>query len=335
MATLQPADPSLFFKGTPGDLRVGDLVVAGPVTPKESDDGRPTVALLGLADDRGVTNGGGRAGARLGPRELRRWLYKMTLGGEEELANLRLFDLGDAGPGDGLVRDDQLTVAEAHEQAERAAEEALRAGAIIVLLGGGHDGAYASQSAVLSAQDDSSTRLWAVNVDAHLDVRPLKDGQVITSGTPFRRLHERWSDRFGVTEFGIQMQHNSAAHLEWARLRGWPVLEWRKLREDDKAPPRLRFYKQLAVAAGQGDLLSVSLDLDAVEAASAPGVSAPCPDGFSPGDLLAFARIAGGHPAVKLLDVMECAPPLDEGGRTARLGAAAVWSFLAGVCGER
>ena len=335
MANLT-ADPALFFKGSPGDPRLGDVVVPGPVSQADSDDGRPTVAILGIADDRGVTNGGGRAGAALGPRELRRWLYKMTLGGEEELANLRLFDLGDAGPGDGLVRDDQGTVAEVHEQAERAAEEAVRAGAIIVLLGGGHDGAYASQSAVLAAQDDREKRLWAINVDAHLDVRPLKDGQTITSGTPFRRLWERWGDRFGVTEFGIQMQHNAAAHLEWARLRGWPALELRKLREEgEKGPPKLRFYKQLTVAAGRGDLLSVSLDLDAVEAASAPGVSAPCPDGFSPGDLLAFARIAGGHSAVRLLDVMECAPALDEGGRTARLGAAAVWNFLAGVCGDR
>ena len=104
MANLKPADPALFFKGSPGDPRLGDVVVAGPVSRADSDDGRPTVAILGIADDRGVTNGGGRAGAALGPRELRRWLYKMTLGGEEELSNLRLFDLGDAGPGDGLVR---------------------------------------------------------------------------------------------------------------------------------------------------------------------------------------------------------------------------------------
>ena len=334
MSQLQPADDSLFFRGAPGDPRLGDRVRAGPVVADGEDSAKdgPVVALLGIADDRGVTNGGGRGGASQGPRELRRWLYKMTTGGEEELAALRLFDLGDAGPGDGVVADDRATVAEVHEQAERAAEAALRAGAIVVLLGGGHDGAYASQSALLAAQDDPATRLWAINVDAHLDVRPLRDGQ-ITSGTPFRRLHERWGRRFGVTEFGIQMQHNSAEHLEWARLRGWPVLELRRLR--DEMPAKLRFYKQLAVAAGQGDVLSVSLDLDSVEAASAPGVSAPCPDGFTAGELLALARIAGGHKAVKLLDVMECAPPLDEGGRTARLGAAAVWSFLAGVCADR
>ena len=34
---------------------------------------------------------------------------------------------------------------------------------------------------------------------------------------------------------------------------------------------------------------------------------------------------------MRVLDVMELAPPLDVDGRTARLGAAAIWHFLAGV----
>jgi arginase family enzyme len=205
------------------------------------------------------------------------------------------------------------------------------------LLGGGHDGAYASHSALLSAQDDPAGRLWTISVDSRLDAEPLMGGETITSGTALRRLRDRWGARFGATAFGLQQQHVNAARLEWARQRGWPALELRRLREeiDGKGPARLRFYKQLTVAAGQGDVLAVSLDLSAVEAASAPGVSAPNPDGFSPGELLAFARIAGGRKAVKVLDVMECAPPLDQDGRTARLGAAAVWSFLAGVCLDR
>ena len=65
---------------------------------------------------------------------------------------------------------------------------------------------------------------------------------------------------------------------------------------------------------------------------SAPGVSAPCPDGFAPGEVLAFARLAGREPRVRLLEVMELSPPHDPDGCTARLGAAAIWNFLAGLC---
>ena len=80
-----------------------------------------------------------------------------------------------------------------------------------------------------------------------------------------------------------------------------------------------------------GDAVAVSLDLDAVQASAAPGVSAPCPDGLTAADLHACARLAGQDPRVRVLDVMELAPPLDQDGRTARLGAAAIWHFLAGV----
>src|SRR5438270_505436 len=54
------------------------------------------------------------------------------------------------------------------------------------------------------------------------------------------------------------------------------------------------------------------------------------PGGFSAADLFACARAAGADPRVRVLDVMELSPPLDQDGRTARLAAMAIWSFLAG-----
>ena len=327
MIELEAIDPALFTRGSEGDPRLGERVLSGPVRPAESGGASLTVAILGIADDRGVTNGGGRAGAALGPREIRRWLYKMTTGGGGELAGLRIFDLGDATPGP----DSSRSLEEVHALAEESIRAALGASARVVLLGGGHDGAYASHSGLIRALAPSA-KLGAINVDAHCDVRPLRDGTVITSGTPFRRLKDRWGDRYALVEFGIQMQHNARAHVEWAHAQGWPVLELRRLREDGVEK---RFLRQLSRARASSDALAVSLDLDAVQAASAPGVSAPCPDGFTPGELFTFARDAGRESAVRLLDVMECAPPLDEGGRTARLGAAAIWSFLAGACESR
>ena len=80
-----------------------------------------------------------------------------------------------------------------------------------------------------------------------------------------------------------------------------------------------------------GEALALSLDLHSVQAASVPGVSAPCPHGLAPSDLLACARLAGRDARVRVLDVMELSPPHDVDGRTARLAAAVVWSFLAGV----
>jgi formiminoglutamase len=336
---LRPSDPQLLFVGLRDDPRLGERIQHGSV-------GRGGVALIGHADDRAIVNGRGRPGAAAGPREARRFLFRLTTGDRGELERLALFDLGDASPrtteeppepqelfGDAppLADDrggeivpperDGATIEEVHEAIEEAALAALQAGACVVLLGGGHDGAYGSHSALLRAVPG---RVGAVNVDAHLDVRPLRDGR-ITSGTPFRRLAERWGSRYRLVELGIQPQHNARAHRAFCDERGFPVVTLAQARESGVAEAFARALRQ------EGDALAVSLDLDAVQAANAPGVSAPCPDGLTPAELLDCARLAGRDPRVRILDAMELSPPYDVDGRTARLAAAAVWSFLAGV----
>ena len=309
--TLKPADPALFYRGTPDDPRLGERIERA--ADLRQGRGVATVALIGYADDRAVVNGRGRPGAAEGPVELRRFLSRLTPGDHGQLDRLALRDLGDAAPALGGVE-------QVHAAIEEAALAALAAGACVVLLGGGHDGAYASHSALLRAVGGP---VAAVNVDAHLDVRPLRDG-LITSGTPFRRLAERWGERYALTELGIQPQHNARAHREWAAARGFAVLALDEVR--GRVPAA--FAEALRKP---GEALAVSLDLDAVEAATAPGVSAPCPDGLTAADLYACARLAGQEPRVRVLDVMELSPPLDADGRTARLGAAAIWQFLAGL----
>jgi formiminoglutamase len=312
--TLKPADPALFYRGTPDDPRLGERIERA--SDLRRAQAAATVALIGYADDRAVANGRGRPGAAQGPAELRRFLSRLTPGDRGQLDRLVLRDLGDAAPELGGVE-------QVHAAIEEVALAALTAGACVVLLGGGHDGAYASHSALLRAV---SGPVASVNVDAHLDVRPLRDG-LITSGTPFRRLAERWGERYALTELGVQPQHNARAHREWAAARGFAVLALDEVR--GRVPAA--FAEALRMP---GEALAVSLDLDAVEASTAPGVSAPCPDGLTAADLYACARLAGQEPRVRVLDVMELSPALDADGRTARLGAAAIWHFLAGVAGR-
>jgi formiminoglutamase len=303
---LRPSDPAVSYSGSADDPRIGQLVRQGPAS--------GGVALIGYADDRAIANGRGRAGAAAGPTEARRFLNRLTPGDRGELDRLPIFDLGD-------VADSAASIEDLHARTEEAALEALRAGACVVLLGGGHDGAYASHSALLRSL---AGRVGAVNVDAHLDVRPLRDGQ-ITSGTPFRRLAERWGSRYGLVEVGIQPQHNARAHRAFCDERGFAIVTLAQARRSGVADAFASALRQ------PGEALAVSLDLDAVQTASAPGVSAPCPDGLSAAELIACARIAGRDPRVRVLDVMELSPPYDVDGRTARLAAAAVWNFLAGV----
>jgi arginase family enzyme len=66
-----------------------------------------------------------------------------------------------------------------------------------------------------------------------------------------------------------------------------------------------------------------------LDAAAAPGVSAPTPGGLSTTQLFRALRLVAADDRVAGYEVVECAPPLDETGRTATAGSRAVAHFLA------
>lgn len=308
---LRPVDPSLLVRGPDEDPRLGRRVVA----PGES----AMVAILGGADDTGVLNSGGRVGAALGPTEIRRWLYKQTTGMNDELHELTIADWGDVVPAGSIE--------ETHAEIERIVRERATAGQIVIFLGGGHDLSYASHAGVFEA---NKGRGAVTNLDTHLDVRPLKDGKVVTSGTPFRRLVERFGSRVAaLLELGIQSQHNALADARWAREHAGRIVTLDELRAAPGVSDRLR--REFSAVATPADFATVSLDLDVAPACCAPGTSAPPPDGIPPEALARFCELAGRTPKVKLLDLMELAPPHDENGKTARLAALCAWEFLVGV----
>jgi formiminoglutamase len=319
--TLRPVDPALLVRGTEDDPRLGRAVVNvsvdGSIDGSLADGLKADVAIIGCADDTGIAHSGGRVGAAFGPAEIRRWLYRQTLGMDGALAELTLVDLGDVLPG--------ATIDETHAAVEQAVSRAFDRAGVVLFLGGGHDLAFASQSALFERR---TGRGVVVNLDTHLDVRPLKEGRIVTSGTPFRRLRERFDARVKLLELGIQPQHNALGHATWLRANDGRIVTLEELRAAPGVDERMK--RELLAALAGADFGSVSLDLDVASAAVAPGTSAPPADGLDPAALAAFCELAGAQPKVRLVDVMELSPPHDENGRTARLAALCLWRFLVG-----
>ena len=141
---------------------------------------------------------------------------------------------------------------------------------------------------------------------AHLDVR-AETG----SGMPFRRLLEGGHARELYVQ-GLDRFANTAEHVAWFLANGGSVggfgrkMEW-----------------------PEGDLF-VSLDLDVVDQAHAPGVSAMNPCGWSSTLSEQWCFAAGRCERVRCFDIMELSPPHDEHGRTARLAARMLLAFLSG-----
>jgi formiminoglutamase len=308
LADLLPIDPSDPAVAPPetgaDDPRVGHLFGRHP---------EPVVALIGFPSDEGVRRSRGRPGAVEAPREIRRWLYRLTPDGERREASRELLertaDLGDVRI-TGELEEDQ-------ERLGRVVAAQLARGRVAVVLGGGHEVAYGH----FLGHAASGRAIEVINWDAHADVREPVGGKG-SSGTPFRQAIEHPSGacrRYRV--LGLQPHSVAADHIQWLRARGGTA---RFCSEVDAEAARSA-YRDCA-----HDTL-VSFDLDAVDSAFAPGVSAPATGGLPVASWLAAAEEAGACERVRSVDLAELNPRFDLDGRTARLAALTVWRFLRGL----
>jgi formiminoglutamase len=173
-----------------------------------------------------------------------------------------------------------------------------------------------------------------VNLDAHPDVRPtLREGEREQghSGSPFRQAIEhpsRLCRSYAVT--GLQPSAVSTEALRWLREHGCTA---RFIDEPGVAEDPLGALPPWRQGAAETPIMA-SLDLDAVMAAAAPGVSAPSPAGLTPTAWLAAAERLGADPRVRSIDLVELCPRLDPGELATRLAAVTVWRILRGAAGR-
>ncbi|MDI1337944.1 MAG: formimidoylglutamase [Lacunisphaera sp.] len=253
------------------------------------------VALLGLPDDTGVRMNHGRTGAAGGPKAFRGALARYGAADSAAGTLPRVFDAGDLMPTGSLEK--------THERVTEATAALLELGLFPIAIGGGHDLTFPFVRAVAAKYP----RLAGVYFDAHLDVR-----ETAGSGMAFRRLVEDC----GVSALhlhGFRPLVNSQAHLAWFRDHG------------GRTQP-----ENAKVALPKAKNLFASFDLDVLDAAHAPGVSALNPAGWSVREAEAWVRACGADPRVRCFDLMELNPAQDPDGRTARVACHLFLSFLSG-----
>jgi formiminoglutamase len=272
----------------------------------DSPDGC-AIALLGLADDTGVKLNHGREGAAQGPGAFRAALARY--GAAEPAAPAagwpRVFDAGDVPPG--------ATLDETHARVTAATRALLDAGLFPIAIGGGHDLTFPFVRA-LAQKLGPAAPLTGVYFDAHLDVR-----ETAGSGMAFRSLIDGGHART-LHLHGFRPLVNSRAHHAWFVAHGGHA---------HVDSPNGDFHL-IGESRAETKNLFVSFDLDVVDAAHAPGVSAPNPCGWTPREAERAVLAAGADPRVRCFDLMELCPPHDEGGRTARFAAHLFLTFLAG-----
>jgi formiminoglutamase len=300
----------------PDDPRLGNVTAAWDGDAAALRRGRPV--LLGFPCDEGVRRNGGRPGAAQGPAAIRHWLYRLGAADPDSGAELSgLLDVGD------LIVSGDLEGSQA--VLGKVVVELLEQGCVPVVLGGGHETAYGTFLGYVGAISEVAV----INVDAHLDVRPLLRG-LGHSGSPFRQMMEHRALPLQGSRYvclGAQPANTSAEHVRYLRERGGEVV-WADAVRSRLAEQFTRWRERVTVS---GCPLHVSLDADVVRATDVPGVSAPAPLGLCGVEVAAWARRAGADTAVSSFEVVEINPAFDVDGRSARWAAAVVWQFLVGL----
>jgi agmatinase len=314
-------------RGEPAYAGVVDTFQKVPYAPDAGDLAGADVAIVGAPMDDLVTF---RPGTRFGPREIRlasdagdypqAWHMDLGIDPFEELV---IVDHGDAAvrPGDPYV---------SHKALRDLVGTVVDAGCIPVILGGDHSIAYPDISALASRHPSGSVAV--VQFDTHTDTATENWGVEWSHGTPFRNLVDD-----GVLpgncliQVGLRGYWPFKEEFDWARGAG---VRWHRMEEvTDRGIGFVidRIVEQTADA----EHLFLSVDVDVLDPAFAPGTGTPEPGGMTTRELLAAVRRLARERSVVGIEVVEVSPPYDQSGITAMAAHRVVLETLSAVALRR
>jgi agmatinase len=251
------------------------------------------VAIVGAPTDDLVSD---RPGTRFGPRAIR--AASCPPGPHLEaaidaFAELRIVDFGDAAV---LPADPDRT----HAAIEALVGEVVDAGAIPIVLGGDHSVSEPDVRAVAARHGP----VGLVHFDTHTDTGREVFSVERSHGTPMFRLVEQGHvDPTRYVQIGLRGYWPGPDEFGWQADRGITSIFMHDVREQgiDAAVER-------AVGIAGGGPTFLTVDVDVLDPAFAPGTGTPEPGGMSSSDLLRACRsIAAGVELVGA-DVVEVLP---------------------------
>ena len=273
-------------------------------------------ALIGFCSDEGVRRNQGRLGAAEAPATLRTHLSNLPWHFEE---NITISDAGDIFCLGEFLED-------AQEDLGELVEKSLKAGYKTILLGGGHEVALGHYWGIKNLLIEKKANFGIINFDAHFDMR-ISANDKPSSGTSFLNIAKDLKKNnlpFSYLVLGVQKVSNTPKLFQTAQEWGVDYIPSEKI--DFMFIEHI--YQKVRDFIADKDFLYITICLDVFSAAYAPGVSALNGLGIYPtivSDLLRFIAKSG---KVIAFDVAELNPKFDYDGRTARLAANLIFSYV-------
>ncbi len=258
-----------------------------------------------------------RTGANYGPRGMRevscQFLPYNASIDVDLAAELTMADCGDA---DVVLANAERTFA----AAQADIEEIVAAGAVPAVLGGDHSVTIPAVRAVAKARPGAGLVL----IDSHLDTATQVGGEELNHCCPIPRAIEAGFDPARTVLIGMGGWLNPTDELNYCREHGIEVIWIEELWDRGTAPA---IERALEIAGGEEGVY-LSFDIDALDAAYAPGTCVPTPGGLTAREAIELVRGIGAR-GLAGVDVVEVAPSLDATSKTAGLGIRILLESLA------
>ena len=291
---------------------------AGPSTfcrlPELRDVPYCDVAILGIPFDSGTSY---RPGARFGPQAIRQASRHLRTNfhpqyDTEPFKTIQVADAGD-------VACNPYNIEEAIAQIEAAADELYKQAPAILSLGGDHTIAVP----LLRSINKVVGQVALVHFDAHLDTWDTYFGAPYTHGTPFRRAaEEKLFNEDASMHVGIRGPLYSRDDLVRDEELGFKVVHCDELQEHGVD----HVVKRIRDRVGDHPLY-LSIDIDVLDPAHAPGTGTPEIAGITSRELVGILRGLQGLNLVAA-DVVEVAPAYDHAEITSLAAATIAFEMI-------
>ncbi len=281
--------------------------------------------VIGMPYDGIATYRGGAT--RRAPQEIRK--FSLLFGNYNfdwdmmALDHVRVVDCGDVdvAPGD---------TPESYRRLERRIDEIHGTGGVPLMMGGDHGISYPAVAAVARK---TGGPLGVIVFDTHLDLSESLNGDRLTRASPVKRICEiKEVDPRRVAMIGIKGPRNVP---EWT-----PLYKKLGMRVFSNAEVEARGMAAVAeearrIASPDGRPIYVSVDIDAVDPAYAPGTNSPEPGGLTSREIIEGVRIVC-RDGFAGFDVVEVSPDFDNrSGTTSLLAARLIAEAIACLAAKR
>lgn len=280
--------------------------------PHIADPRELEIALLGIPYDGGTTY---RPGPRFGPRHVRAqsaiirpWNPVMKV---DPFTKYRIADYGDFSV-------NPLSIEDTLRRVEEQMKPILEAGVRPVSVGGDHSLSLPLLRSIAKVHGP----VGLIQFDAHNDLWDEYFGSKLSHGTPFRRaIEEGLLLKESFLQVGLRGQVYSKHDFDFARENKVKMIT----AEEYHGGGIALFRQQLR--AFRNKPVYITLDIDCVDPAYAPGTGTPQVGGFTSIQILELVRELKGLNIVGC-DLVEVSPPYDLGEITSLLAANLLYEVL-------